>query len=131
MRVYISGKIGEAVISDATRQRFATAEAKVRAAGHEVFNPTDEEWQKHLRLRYPKECVQQPRGDKVDYYSYVLLRDMMVLATCDAIYMLPDYPDSRGARAECAFACAAQKIIIYDTGLERSGRMTVTDDVVI
>ena len=37
MKIYISGKIGEAVISEATRQKFAKAEKMLEAKGYEVF----------------------------------------------------------------------------------------------
>lgn len=113
MRIYISGKIGEEVISDATRQKFAKAEEMLMAKGLDVFNPTADEWQKHLRKRYPIDREQQPRGDKFDFYSYALLRDMMVLATCDAIYMLTDCYCSKGAIAEYNFAMATNKIIYW------------------
>ena len=52
MRVYISGKIGGEVISDATRQKFARAEEILKAKGYQVFNPCDERWQKILRREY-------------------------------------------------------------------------------
>ena len=48
MKVYISGKIGEEVISEATRQKFAKAEEMLKAKGYEVFNPCDERWQRTL-----------------------------------------------------------------------------------
>lgn len=41
MRVYISGKIGEEVISDATRQKFAKAEKMLQDRGYDVFNIQD------------------------------------------------------------------------------------------
>jgi len=45
MRFYISGKIGEEVISEATRRKFAAVEAMLQAKGYETFNPTSGEWQ--------------------------------------------------------------------------------------
>ena len=39
-KVYISGKIGEEVLSDATREKFAKAEEYIKAKGYKVFNPT-------------------------------------------------------------------------------------------
>ena len=39
-KVYISGKIGEEVLSEATRQKFASAEKFLKAKGYKVFNPT-------------------------------------------------------------------------------------------
>ena len=123
MRVYISGKIGEAVISDATRQKFAKAEEMLEAKGYEVFNPTDGEWQEHLRKRYPIDREQGHDGEDIDFYAYALLRDMMVLATCEAIYMLPDFLDSKGAKAEHAFAVATGKKVYYADELFANGTL--------
>ena len=109
MRVYISGKIGEGVISEATRQKFAKAEEMLKANGYETFNPTDGEWQEHLHKAYKLDREVQPYGEKVDFYSYALLRDMMVLATCDAVYFLEDWTESKGAVAERDFAVATGK----------------------
>lgn len=116
MKVYISGKIGEDVISEETRQKFARAEAMLKAKGYEVFNPCDERWQKILKREY--------EGDKYvkspwlactfpDFYTYCLLRDLMVLSTKDAILMLEDWDQSSGALTEFDFAKAGKKIIFF------------------
>ena len=39
-KIYISGKIGEEVLSDETRKKFAKAEKMLRSKGYDVFNPT-------------------------------------------------------------------------------------------
>ena len=39
-KVYIAGKIGEDILSDTTRKKFAEAEAWLKAKGYKVFNPT-------------------------------------------------------------------------------------------
>ena len=112
MKVYISGKIGEEVISEATRQKFARAEAMLRAKGYEVFNPADERWQRTLRREYDNDqYVKSPwlTGKFPDFYSYCLLRDLMVLSTKDAIYMLADWGQSNGANMELDFATATGK----------------------
>ena len=57
------------------------------------------------------------------FYAYALLRDMMVLATCDAIYMLPDFLDSKGAKAEHAFAVATGKKVYYAEELFANGTL--------
>ena len=41
MKVYISGKIGEEVLSDAPREKFAKAEAYLKGWDFEVFKPND------------------------------------------------------------------------------------------
>ena len=40
MKIYISGKIGEEVLTEATREKFAQAERMLRQLGYDVFNPT-------------------------------------------------------------------------------------------
>ena len=113
MRVYISGKIGEEVISDATRQKFNKAEVMLKAKGFDTFNPTNEKWQSDLQFMFKIEMKAQPHGDKVDFYSYALLRDMKVMATCDAIYFLEDWDKSNGANTEMSFAMATGKKMLW------------------
>lgn len=116
MTVYISGKIGEEVISEATRQKFAKAQKEPESKGHEVFNPTSEEWQNHLMHGYGADIQQRiaPPGGPISKYAYFLLRDQMALATKDAIYMLSDWKDSAGARTELMFALATGKKVIFE-----------------
>ena len=116
MTVYISGKIGEEVISEATRQKFAKAQKELESKGHEVFNPTSEEWQNHLMHGYGADIQQRiaPPGGPISKYAYFLLRDLMVLATKDAIYMLKDWTESHGAMTERDFALANGKQVIYE-----------------
>ena len=114
MEVYISGKIGEEVISDATREKFARAEEMLKAKGHEVFNPVSHEWTEYLNRTYydPFTPVGLP-ASSINLYSHVLLRDLMKLSTLDAIYMLEDWYSSPGAKAELAFAMATKKKIFW------------------
>lgn len=125
MRIYISGKIGEEVISEVTRQKFARAEEMLKAKGHEVFNPVCKEWQEHLMYGYGADIQQTiaPPGGPISKYEYFLLRDLMALATEDAIYMLPDFLQSKGAKAEHAFAIATGKLVIYDNELYENGTL--------
>ena len=123
IKVYISGKIGEKIISEATRRKFAKAEEVLKAKGFDVFNPCSEEWEEHLRKRHVEDSkVYQPymeEGRMPDFYTYALLRDQMALATKDAICLLPDWKDSPGAKAELAFAHAiglkVYELTLYDT----------------
>lgn len=115
-QVYISGKIGDEVISEATRLKFARAEEMLRAKGHEVFNPTSEKWQRTLRRTYEKDLKAESawiEGTFPDLYTYCLLRDLMTLSTKDAIYLLEDWQQSPGAKAEYLFAVAAGKRIYF------------------
>ena len=118
MKVYISGKIGEEVISEATRQKFARAEEMLKAKGYEVFNPCDERWQKILKREYENDSyVKSPwlTGKFPEFYAYALLRDLMVLSTKDAIYMLADWTESDGANVELDFARATRKQLFWES----------------
>ncbi len=117
MKVYISGKIGEEVISEATRQKFARAEEMLKAKGYEVFNPCDERWQKILKREYEGDSyVKSPwlAGKFPDFYAYVLLRDLMVLSTKDAAFFLYDWDNSPGAQSEHSFAMATGKKLLWE-----------------
>ena len=105
MRVYISGKIGEEVISEATRQRFAKAEDMLRSKGYEVENPASESyqivmgtWLEHLQ----QECLEfeLPFNRLADIMQY----DFDKIKHCDAVYMLSLWAVSRGASLEYDFA---------------------------
>ena len=116
MKVYISGKIGEEVISDATRQKFARAEKMLRAIGYEVFNPCDEKWENLLKEEYATDRLFKRGfldGTFPDFYSYALLRDQMVLSTKDAVYFLEDWDRSPGANSEHSFAMATGKKLLW------------------
>lgn len=116
MKVYISGKIGEEVISDATRQKFARAENMLKAKGFEVFNPCDVKWTKALERgynsqRYPDSGVPVRT---IPFYDYALLRDLMALSGKDAIYMLADWEHSHGCHVELDFAFATGKKLYWE-----------------
>ena len=116
MRVYISGKIGEEVISDATRQKFAKAEEMLKAKGYEVFNPTTS------GLGVLADAMSKIGG--TTFYEEILMLDLFELKSdCDAIYMLPDFLESPGAKAEYAFAIATKKQVYYDDELFRDGTL--------
>lgn len=116
MKVYISGKIGEDVISDATREKFKAAQEMLQSLGYEVFNPTWKEWEGLLKKDYADEkeiFINYGCGEMPDFYAYALWRDNRVIATKDAIFMLSDWLDSPGARAELAFAEATKKKLLW------------------
>lgn len=116
MKVYISGKIGEEVISEATRQKFARAEEMLKAKGYEVFNPCDEKWQRLLKREYEHDKYINSKwvdGEFPSFYAYALLRDQMVLSTKEAVYFLEDWDKSPGANAEYSFAMAAGKKLLW------------------
>lgn len=106
LRIYISGKIGEEVISDATRQKFARAEKMLKDRGNQPINITGEWMQQSMRWAFE---WQQTRL----YYEAILLYDLHVLSSCRAIYMLEDWKDSPGAKSELTFARATGKLVFF------------------
>ena len=121
MKVYISGKIGEDVISDATRQKFAKAEETLRSKGLEVFNPTTSGLDEpaavlaKARLSIHQEIDHedvQKRRDR-SFYECILTLDIEELTFCDAIYMIGNFQESPGAIAEYAFAMATGKQVFF------------------
>ncbi|UKK48743.1 DUF4406 domain-containing protein [Prevotella sp. E9-3] len=103
MKVYISGKIGEEVLSEATRQKFAEAEQMLKAKGYETFNPTTSGLGGYAEYNVKNAMY------KTSFYQEILLCDLVQLAQCDAIYMLADWSESNGANVELDFAVATGK----------------------
>lgn len=109
MKVYISGKIGEEILSEATIAKFKKAEDMLREKGHEPFNPCSEVWQAYLSLSW----VMLETRTGMDKYAYYLLEDQKKLAECDAVYFLNDWFVSKGALSEHKFAIAIGKKLIF------------------
>lgn len=84
-RVYISGKISGLPISEVIH-KFQVACAKIKRFGLEPANPLDN------GLPWDAEWADQ------------MGKDISILLRCDAIYLLPDYSDSEGAKIELAVA---------------------------
>ena len=95
-KVYISGKIGEEVLSEATRQKFASAENFLKAKGYKVFNPTTS--------GLGETAAQLALLNGTNFYKEILLLDIQKLKDCDIICLLPDWDESPGAKAELYFA---------------------------
>ena len=111
MRVYISGKIGEEVLSEETLEKFKMAEVAMHAMGYEVFNPTRSGLGKKAEVL--AERLSKESGRKVEWYDAIMLLDLEELAKCDAICMLADWTESPGATAEFYFAKALGLEFIY------------------
>lgn len=94
-RIYISGKISD-LKQDEVREKFAAAEKRLRALGYETVNPLDngldaaEPWAAHMAM------------------------DISLLMSCGSIYMLRDWPQSRGAQVEYYLANVQGKAILYE-----------------
>ena len=80
MKIYISGPMTG--YPDLNRAAFNAKAAELRAQGHEVVNPA--------------EMPEIPGGTWADY----MRADLKVMLDCEAIYLLPGWRKSRGARVE-------------------------------
>lgn len=95
MRVYISGKItGEKHF----KRNFAKAERKLKREGHDVINPA------RINAHLPK---------NTQWREYMVV-SLAELSTADAIYMLSNWQDSRGAQIEHEYAEERNKSIFYE-----------------
>jgi predicted Zn-ribbon and HTH transcriptional regulator len=93
MKIYIAGKISGLVYEDALRA-FAEAALEIERCGHTAVNPMAE--------------VATPDLPWVEYME----KDIPLLLSCDAIYLLPNWKQSNGARIEKAIAEASKMIIL-------------------
>ena len=114
--IYISGKMGDRVLSEATVKKFQVAQEKLVNEGFAVINPAStvfqRDAQKHVKIEEKK--WQNLKHGEFDWYAWMLMWDMHCLALCDAIYMLSDWQDSPGATAEYYYAKACGKEIIFE-----------------
>jgi len=95
MKVYLSGPIS-GLSSDEAREAFARASLATLLGGHEPINPFD--------IPPPPNC--SCLGAEGHSWACCLRGDLAVLIECDAIYMLPGWERSHGARLELSVAAA-------------------------
>lgn len=81
-KIYVSGKITGLKIEDA-QAKFAEAATRLKAMGHEPVNPME-----HV-----------PYHPEWDWHDY-MKADVKLICDCDAIYMLDNWHDSKGAIEE-------------------------------
>lgn len=95
MRVYISGPIslgGTASQAEAERNilAFDSAEYRIRALGHEPVSP----------VTVAREQGKNPSAYTLAEWVACMCLDIKLLVDCDAIWLLPGWDLSRGARLE-------------------------------
>lgn len=101
MRVYISGRISGLDYKD-VEHRFGEAERKLRDVGYKPISPLDnglspsDPWIRHMA------------------------KDIEILYSCDAIYMLEGWQESRGACIEYDFAIRTNKAILFASEQDRN-----------
>jgi hypothetical protein len=95
MLIYISGKITGLDI-EVAKQNFKHAENELILQGFTVINPM--------------ELV--PYDPKLTWDDY-MVEDIKALFRCNAIFMLRNWSDSKGARIERAIAVEMEQQIIY------------------
>lgn len=112
--IYISGKIGEETLSEATKRKFELAEKTLTALGWIVINPcSDRIHQRTTQLvERSREAWDTATCGEFDAYTAYLTHDIQMLAKCSAIYLLHDWEQSPGAKAEYQFAKACRKQIL-------------------
>lgn len=93
MTIYISGKITNC---EDYKLRFSAAEKYLKEQGHKTINPA------RIDL-----------GENATWQQYMEL-DLYLLDVCDAIYMLKNWTESRGASAEWGFAKAKGMTILEE-----------------
>ena len=95
MKIYIAGKIS-GLDREAMILKFEAAAAKLKAQGHSVFIP----------------CV-LPAYDDVPHEDYLHICYAMI-DICEAVFMLSDWQQSKGARMELQYAADHRKEILYE-----------------
>lgn len=113
MRVYLAGPMRG--IKDFNFPAFFEAAAKLRADGHEVFNPAEKDVQKH-----GVDALKSPSGSlKTIEKKGFSLRDALgkdlayICKHAEVVALLPGWRNSKGAKAEKATADALGLEIWY------------------
>lgn len=95
MKIYIAGKIS-GLNRDNMIKKFEVAQKSLVTEGHQVFIP----------------CV-LPAYEEVSHEDYMHICYAMI-DICDAVYMLSDWQQSKGARLELQYAADHRKKILYE-----------------
>ena len=116
---------------------FYAAEERLQKKGWNVINPARNDEGEGFDRHKSMEEQDSFQWD----YADLLLNDLDYISGADSIYLLRGWEHSKGARAECAFASALGKEIIYESadmkprlillgGAYRAGKDTVADYLV-
>ena len=92
-KVYISGRITG--MEERAKELFEQAEAELTNMGYEAVNP--------MKLNHQHDLA---------WESY-MKQDIKALCDCDAIYLMKNYTDSKGALLELAIAMELKLEVIY------------------
>lgn len=95
MKIYTAGKISGLNREDVIK-KFEAAQKCLVANGHQVFIPSV-----------------LPAYDEVSHEDYLHICYAMI-DICDAVYMLSDWQQSKGARMELQYAADHRKEILYE-----------------
>ncbi len=111
MRVYVSGAISNRIRANRVRV-FAEAAQRLRARGYDAVDPFS----------------QQPSVDgglgRKAFWRAAMRADLRRLVTCDSIYMIRGWRNSKGSRLERSIAQRLGMHIMYETRAQwkRRGR---------
>lgn len=86
--------------------RFAASARSLREAGYAVVSPAE------MDLEDGDFDPDNPGEITKDRYERWMRRDLRALADCDAIFLLPGWQNSEGAKRELAFALAMNLEVI-------------------
>ena len=95
-KIYISGKI-TGLTTEEIKSRFGNAELAIEIAGDEPVNP-----------------LKVAPYDPAHTWEHYMVEDIRALLGCNAILMLSNWQDSKGARIEHAIAKEMGLEIFYD-----------------
>lgn len=98
-KIYISGQISGLDLELAKQYFQKEAELLRQNLEAEIVNPFD---------------LFTPEEEETFNWKQFMVRDVNALFTCDAIYMLKNWKNSRGARMEHAIAIESDMVIIYE-----------------
>jgi len=107
LRVYIAGPMRG--LPRWNFPAFDAAAAYLRGRGFTVVNPAEMDREEY------GDAIEFAAELTAGFFDEVMARDIAALATCDAIFLLRGWQDSRGANAELVHARAAGLRVIYDS----------------